>query len=40
MYDDNVYQTYCGEHFAEYTDIKELCYTPETNIMMCQLIEN
>ena len=23
--------TYCGDHFAVYTNIKSLCCTPETN---------
>ena len=27
-------QTYCGDHFAVYTNIKLLCCTPETNIMI------
>ena len=29
----DVNQTYCGDHFAMYTNIKSLCCTPETNIM-------
>lgn len=31
----NVNWTYCGDHFATYTDIKSLQCTPETNIMLC-----
>ena len=27
-------QTYCGDHFAMYTNTKSLCCTPETNIML------
>lgn len=30
-----VNQTYCGDHFAMYTIIELLSYTPETNII-CQ----
>ena len=26
-------QGFCGDHFAMYTYIKSLCYTPEMNIM-------
>ena len=26
----------CGDHFVIYTNIKSLCYTPETD-MICQL---
>ena len=25
---------HCGDHFAIYTNIKSLCCTPETNIML------
>ena len=25
---------YCGDHFAIYTNIKLLCCTPETNVML------
>ena len=25
------YQTYCGDHFTIYANIKSLCSTPETN---------
>ena len=30
----NVNQTYCGDHFAIYTNIKSLYCTPETNVML------
>ena len=30
----DVNETYCGDHFAIYTNIKSLCCTPETNIML------
>ena len=30
-------QTYCGDHFAIYTNTESSCCTPETNIMLCQL---
>ena len=30
---DNINQTYCGNHLAIYTNIKSLCYMPETNTM-------
>ena len=30
--DDN--STYCGDHFAIYTNIQSLCCTPEANIML------
>ena len=36
MYGDNVNQTYCGDHFAIYTNIESLCCIPETNVI-CQL---
>lgn len=26
-------QTNCGEHFAIFTNIESLCYTPETGIL-------
>ena len=26
--------TYCGDYFTIYTNIKSLCYTSETNIMI------
>ena len=26
--------TYCGDHFAMYTNIASLCYTHETNITL------
>ena len=29
-----VNQTYCGDHFAIYTNIESLCCTPENNIML------
>ena len=29
----DINQTYCGDHFAIYTNIKS-CYTPETRIML------
>lgn len=29
--------TYCGEYFIMYTNVKSLCYTPETNLILCQL---
>ena len=25
--------TYCGDHFAIYTNVESLCRTPETNTM-------
>lgn len=27
-------QTYSGNHFAMYTDIHSLCFTPETKVML------
>ena len=27
-------QTYCGDHFAMYTNIESLCCIPETNVML------
>lgn len=30
----DVNQTYCGGHFAIYTNIESLCRAPETNIML------
>ena len=30
----DVNKTYCGSHFTIYTNIKSLCYIPETNIML------
>ena len=30
----DVNQTYCGDHFTIYTNIKSLCCIPETNIML------
>ena len=30
----HVNQTYCGDHFAIYTNIESLCCTPEANIML------
>ena len=27
-------QTYCGDHFAMYTNVESLCCTPETNIKL------
>ena len=27
-------QTYCGDHFPVYTNIKSLCWTPEIYIML------
>ena len=35
----DVNQTYCGDCFAIYTNIKSLCCMPETNIV-CQLYLN
>ena len=29
-----VNQTHCGEHFKIYTNVKSLCCTPETNIIL------
>lgn len=29
----DVNQTNCGEHFAIFTNIESLCYTPETGIL-------
>lgn len=26
--------TYCGDHYAIYTYIESLCYTPKANIML------
>lgn len=26
---------YCGHHFATYTNVKSLCCTAETNVMLC-----
>lgn len=31
----DVNQSYCGDHFARYTNTKPLCYTTETNAMFC-----
>ena len=28
------YQTYCGDHFRMHTNVKSLCSTPETNIIL------
>ena len=30
----DINQTYCGDHFTIYTNIKSLYYTPETNIIL------
>ena len=30
----DVNHTYCGDHFAIYTNIKSLGYMPETSIML------
>ena len=30
----DVKQTYCGDHFARYTNIESLYCAPETNIML------
>lgn len=30
----DVNQNYYGYHFSKYTDIKSLCYTPETSSIM------
>ena len=30
----DVNYTHCGDHFAIYANIKSLCCTPETNIML------
>ena len=34
MYGDDVNQTYCGDYFVTYTNIKSLYYTPETNTVL------
>ena len=34
----DVNQTYCGDHFAIYRNIKSLSCTPETNIMLMSVI--
>ena len=34
----DVNQTYCGSHFAIYTNTEALCCTPETNIMYVNYI--
>lgn len=34
MYDDEIKQTYCSDHFAIYTNIESLHCTPETNITL------
>ena len=34
------YQTYGGDHFMLYANIKSLCSTSETNIKVCQLYFN
>ena len=34
----DVNQTYCGDHFAIYKNIKSLSSTPETNIMLMSVI--
>ena len=31
----DINQIYCGDHFTMYTNIKSLCCTPGTNIMLC-----
>ena len=39
----DVHETYPGGHSAIYTDIKSLCCTPETNMMLyvdCNSIKN
>ena len=30
----DVYEIYCGDRFAVYTNIGSLCCTPETNTML------
>ena len=30
----DINQTYCGDHFTIYTNIKSLICTPETNVMI------
>ena len=30
-------QAYRGDHFAVKTNTESLCYTPEANLMLCQL---
>lgn len=32
--------TYCDEDFAMHINIKSLCYTPEANIVLCQVYFN
>ena len=34
LYADNGYQTNCGDHFIMYVNVKSLCNTPETNIIL------
>lgn len=29
----DINKTYCGDHFSAYTNIKLLCYIPETNVV-------
>ena len=39
----DISQTYCGGHFAIYTNIESLCCIPKTNIMLyinCMSIKN
>lgn len=36
----NVNWIYLGDYFAIYTNIKSLCFTTETNIMLCLLYLN
>lgn len=33
----DVNRTYCGHHFTLYTHIGFVHFTPDTNIMLCQL---
>ena len=29
----DINKSYCGDHFSTYTNIKLLCYIPETNVI-------